>query len=237
MALRAFSRSMQKRAPDLLLQIFVLVTGITLSFALNEWRVHRGDRALERHLLTNIHADLAVDSTALARYVGLLGEMASAYEAFLDPALVQTHSTDSLDHYADLLLTYAVFNPQDDTYEGMQQTGSSRLISDPVLLSDIVGLYNTGYYNAREWSDINRQFVLEHVIPYVDAHAPYTKLEVTGIQWRGLHESFVPLIGQDHFRNLVRTNRLYKLSQRAIFEMTLVRVRAVMAKIEAGLAA
>lgn len=205
-----------------MIELVVLVAGITISFAVDEWRREREDRRAERRTWEAIHEDLGADSVYLASRLDQLDEMVRAYDGLLsDPP------ADSIDRYMDRAISYVVFTPTQSAYRELQQLAGSRLIRNRALLADLTNAYNREYVRAAEWDAIGRDFVLERMIPYLDETAPYVEGTGGGLVATGMTPIYRSVASRDQFRNLTRTHRLFKSAQKSVYEATLARVAAL----------
>jgi hypothetical protein len=226
--MRRFARVLRTDWPRLVVELAVLVAGITISFAVDEWRRDREDRRAERRMWEAIHGDLAADSAYLAARVVQLGAMVRAYDGLLAGG-----PNDSLDVYMDRAISYVVFTPTQSAYRELQELAGSRLIRNRVLLADLTNAYNREYVRAAEWDAIGRNFVLERMIPYLDANAPYVEGTGGGEVAVGLAAVYRSVGKRDHFRNLVRTHRMFREAQRSVYQATLTRVTNLRARVGA----
>ena len=225
-----FARVLRTDWPRLVIELVVLVAGITISFAVDEWRRDREDRRAERRTWEAIYDDLGADSAYLAARVTQLGNMVRSYDAILagGPA-------DSLDACMDSAISYVVFTPTQSTYRELQQLAGSRLIRNRALLGALTNVYNREYVRATEWDAIGRDFVLGRMIPYLDATAPYVAGTGGGETAVGLSAVYRSVGTRDQFRNLVRTNRLFKEAQRSVYQAALARATALRQDVRAEL--
>jgi hypothetical protein len=229
------TRTLREQWPRLALELVVLVIGITASFLLNEWRLAIGEREEERRALHALRQDLRSDSSHLATRIELDTRMIASYERLLDSTGDVAPAVDSADTYMDHAITYLTFAKRDNTYEELKQTGRTDVIRNEELRGRIINLYNRVYLNATEWDSINRQFVLERMIPYLDDNGPYVESGFAGGVATGLSGLYTALRREDRFRNLIRTNRLFKEAQRAVYELILAEVSAALGAVEAEL--
>lgn len=226
-----FARVLRTDWPRLVIELVVLVAGITISFALDEWRRDREDRRAERRTWEAIHDDLGADSAYLATRVVQLEAMVRAYDGLLAGA-----PADSLDGYMDRAISYVVFTPTQSAYRELQQLAGSRLIRNRELLGALTNAYHREYVRAAEWDAIGRDFVLERMIPYLDVSAPYIAGTGGGETAVGLSAVHRSVGARDQFRNLVRTNRMFKEAQRAVYVAALARVTALRQQVRTELA-
>ncbi len=212
------AQATRRRATDFLLQFLVVVLGVTISLGLDEWRGQRRADRQAAELTERLRADLDTDAGELDVSIERTDRMIRAYRQLLAPEAA-TLPDDSLDLYVDLAVSYSLFLPHDEAYEGMRQTGASALLP-PDLRADVIRLHTRDYGRAAEWDEINRQFVLERMIPYLEANTPETGASAVGTVWIGLAGAFRSVQDDPHFRNLLRTNVLFKSAQRAVYDST-----------------
>jgi hypothetical protein len=223
-SMRHFTRVLRGDWPRFAIELVVLVAGITISFAVDEWRREREDRRAERRMWEAIHEDLGTDSTYLVTRIAQLDGMVRAYDG-----LLQGGPSDSLDLFMDRNISYVVFTPTQGAYRELQQLAGSRLIRNRRLLAELTNAYNREYVRAAEWDAIGRNFVLDRMIPYLDETAPYVEGTGGGLVATGMAPVYRSVASRDRFRNLVRTHRLFKTAQKSVYEATLARVAALRA--------
>jgi hypothetical protein len=228
--MRRFGRAIRADWPSLVIELVVVVLGITISLAVDEWRKDREDRRAERRTWESISEDLRADSTYLVARLVQLDGMVRAYDGLLGNA-----PPDSLDIYMDRAISYLVFTPTQSAYRELQQLAGSRLIKNRPLLGELTNTYNREYVRAAEWDAIGRDFVLGRMIPYLDETAPYVEGVSGGETATGLTHVYQAVGKRDHFRNLVRTNRLFKDAQRSVYKATLTPVTDLRKKVAAEL--
>lgn len=222
----------RKDWPKIFIQVFVLVSGITISFLLNEWRTEANNREIEFRTLDALRDNLLSDSASISITIDRIQLMISAYEQLLQPDVARALPDDSLDRAMDLLNTYTGFTRKDMAYEELRQTGNSRLIENKALLSGIIDLYHSAYDRAKEWEDINRKFILERMLPFVDAESPFAGGSSKRGTMVGTRPAYEELVNDDRFLNLMKTNLLFKNAQQSVYVQTLGEVTAVIEAIE-----
>ena len=218
--------------PKIVVQVLVLVSGITISFLLNEWRTKANNRQIEIRTLEALRDNLTTDSTLLDLRVKQIAVMAAAYDKLLNPEEGLALPNDSLDTAMDLLNTYTGFSRKDMAYVELQQTGNSRLIQNKELLSRIINLYHASYDNLEEWEEINRRFILDRMLPFLDMEAPFAGGSSAQGKMQGTRPVYTALIEDDRFMNLVKTNLLFKNAQLTVFGITKKEVAEVIGFIE-----
>ena len=217
--------------PRLMIELVVLVAGISISFALEEWRTERENRRTERRALEAIRDNLVADTLQLASASQRITRMLRAYDG-----LIAGGPADSLDTYMDLAISYVAFGRTDAALQELRQTGTSRLLRNRALLNDLLDMYSREYMRAAEWDNINRNFILERMIPYLDANSPYVASRSGGEVTLGMAEMYRSVRARDHFRNLVKTNQTFKEAQRSVYGEARTRARDILRRLDAELA-
>ena len=137
--------------PAYLIEIVVIILGITISLVLEEWRDHRKERQLETIYERNLLADISVDQRAL--------------EVVTDSTEVLIkRGNDLLSHptsatlYADLrsLLARPDFLSGDATFSDLKNSGNLRLLHD-IALKNLLFSYYSLVQNLKEAQDAERQ--------------------------------------------------------------------------------
>jgi hypothetical protein len=209
--------------PLLIIELAVLIAGITISFAVEEWRSERQEARAERRVWQAVHDNLAADTLALTRRIGQVRSMMQSYERLMRGV------EDSLDVDMDRLLTYVSFRPTDHALEEIRQGSGSRLRNRP-LVGELASLYTRDYDLAREWDNITRGFVLDRMFPYLDTHGPYVPIKTSAGVIVGLAPVYRALAPRSEFRNLVKTHFAFKEAQLTVYGRALVSARALMKK-------
>ena len=124
------------------IELVVIFTGITLSFAFEEWRKERTDRAEERRVLLSLHRDLArklneliSDSASLTQLTGMADSLRSAEKQRM------ASDVQYMNWVSYTWGTNFSFNPTTAAYKVVTQTGKLDLLSNDSLRSSIVELH------------------------------------------------------------------------------------------------
>lgn len=230
--------------PRLLLDLAILVAGITASFALEDWRQRRQDEATERRAWATVAENLAADTTQLASRLAQLRTQVDACDRLLAGAV----PPDSAGLLLDRAMVYVTFVPTDYGYDELRRTSSARELRARGLLGDLARLHGRAYALATEWDAINRRFLLDRFYPYLEAEAPAPYLDpdaATALRGGrtaaaraglGLSASHAALAGERRFRNLLVSDRFYKGGQAQVYARALDQARGTLAAVRAALA-
>ena len=117
----------------------------------------------------------------------------------------------------------------------MRQSGGAAHLPDKELLASVIALYERAFPRASEWDGINRNFVLERMFPYVDDHGPAFQSQSEIAFAEGYHAAFVALEHEPPFRNLLRSNLIFKTGQLASYRSVLKSVETVTGQVQAAI--
>lgn len=202
-----------------------------ISFLLNEWRTNLNNRHTEKEVLTSLKDNLAQDTTMIliqkkiAKYGIEAADKLLYYEDLSD-------LEDSLDFYLDVTLSYTMLPIADVAYEELKQANVMQHIKNKELLNSIVRQHTFYYPMVKEWNDIDKNFILNRMLPYVDENFPnvdmYYYSQMLPDRKRELHQ----LLQEDEFKNLVRSNKVFKSAISQILDANLNNVRALLLELE-----
>ena len=130
-------------------EIILVVVGILLALAVNNWNQEAKDHRLGDDYLRRIHRDLVQDTVNFRGIIAHNGELREEIKGLLQDLY---EGVDSVEQVQAMTAIYdealdQVFAPNDNTYQGMVSTGALGFIRDPALKEAIVELY--GEYDQR----------------------------------------------------------------------------------------
>lgn len=202
----------------LVFELAIVVLGISISFALQDWRQGRKGSAEEQRLLESFAAEIRQDQEVLAQSMERIELSLESIRNALDSDKRKELDKEDLDQMMDMALGYINFTPSVATYFELRQTGGSGLIRDKTILRRLITLYERFYPQASEWDDINRNYVLQTVFPFVDQNGPAFDSQEEGPFAHGYHAAFEALEQDPKFRNVLRSNIMFKEGQRVVYE-------------------
>ncbi len=212
-------------------ELMILIIGITVSFALNEYWQQKREEKQEIQLLKSFKANLINDSTLLS--VGA-EFMDSQVESARRLILLNENApfTDSTALDVVTLLSYIPFTPEDITFQEMKSLGTSHIIQNDSLSKEIIGLYERSYENIQEWAGIDADHVKDKLITYTIEHFPFAPNLSFGAMKPNKKKEFMKIIQTDEFKHLIQWGMLYKQSTKIQFEQGLISIRSIIDKID-----
>jgi hypothetical protein len=132
------------------LEFIVIVVGVLVALAVDDWRQTRADRELEKHLLTSLRADLEVDEIdakfqqeAEQQLRDAVDHILAVVDHPLAPATARKDATGKEIDASLRLLKYRVeLEVAEGTYSEMIATGSFKVIRNTALRTQISKYYS-----------------------------------------------------------------------------------------------
>ncbi len=207
-------------------ELLILVLGISLSFILNEWRQERSERKLETELMMQFRENLILDSISLSAQIQSLDLRMKAAQNLL---LVDESSpySDTTARNLIFIMNFGGFYPTDITYQEMRSLGNSRLIKNKELLQEIIQLYETDFDLLAEWSNTDRTFVLNDLLPYMNRELPFARGLNFGTMSDAKKRQLMKVLIEDETRYLTQYSEIMKIGNKQVFERALGEVRRI----------
>lgn len=125
------------------LEFIVIVTGITLSFWINEWNNNRMNREKEIFFLNGLKSDLEIQINSFKNYDNFSKRTIDLGASILeDYTQYQSFSkTDSLNFKLSRLMYSSSYPSTNTTFNELKSTGQFTLFKDKILASKIIKYY------------------------------------------------------------------------------------------------
>lgn len=125
-------------------EIILVVLGILIALAVNNWNQQKKDKKLGDELLVRIHRDLVQDTIQFREKINYNLKLREEIKELL---VTLYNGVDSIEQVQDMSAVYdnaldQVFSPNDNTYKGIISSGNLGLIQNLELKEEIVNLYS-----------------------------------------------------------------------------------------------
>ncbi len=125
-------------------EIFLVVIGILIALAVNNWNQQQNNRRLGEDYLTRIHRDLVQDTTHFRTVIIRNNKLREEIKELL---VTLYEGVENMDEVQQMSATYdkaldQVFAPNDNTYKGMVSSGNLGLIENRELKEKIIDIYS-----------------------------------------------------------------------------------------------
>lgn len=220
--------TLREKWPDYLLEMLVIIIGIIVSLMLNEWRLQEQAERQNAQVLDDIRTDLAADTVALHHFIDLTDSMIEVNRLLLH-ATPGTLPDSLIAPYLDMVSSYVAFPIRDVGFSKLRELGLD-MKKKPELLSEIILQYTYFFPLMEEWNEVDKHFILERFIPYLEETAPYFPTDDEAYIFG--QQAFYEVAARDRFQNLLRLNINFKRNQRMVMEMNLEHIREVLVAME-----
>ena len=135
-----------KRIGKYIIEIIIIIIGISLSFALNDWDKNKSERKEYKNYLVSLKQDIKVDSIQMENDIRSYSKISKGIDLILRYADKETN--DSLIYLAeaiDRLVANVEFLPNNNTFEVLKSTGDFKVFKNDELVKQVVLLYQYDY--------------------------------------------------------------------------------------------
>ena len=214
------TRNNRKSLKYYIAELVILILGISLSFALNEWRLKTAEHDQEGALLSQFAENLKRDSLNLVQNVA----QGKYFTKFSNNLLLMDRDADfndSLSIKVASIMSYGNFYPTDIGYQEMRSLGNSKIIRNKKLLKDLIALYQGEHELLAEWASVDKNFILNQLIPYGNSHLPFA----LGLNYSSLNagekRKLMNALSEDEMKYLIQYNLIIKSALKGLYENTL----------------
>ena len=235
--------------PRLLLDVVVLILGITISFALEQRRSSAADRKKERYALAAVHDDLVRDTLQLTSDIRRVYAQASNLGALLDSTQIRHLSTDTIAAIFNGAATqYQGFTLTQSAFDQMKATGATATIRNRALVRRLVGFYSSGMRRVDAWDDIARDHMVDRVQAYITDHVPFSMALLArqsaglaanhriGTMSRFVAGDYLQLARSPTFLNLLLRQQYIKIRQGDTYAVAVADMRSLLTDLDRELA-
>jgi len=146
---------------DYFIEFIIVILGITIAFWLSNLGEERKERNLEIQYINDLRSDLKKDSVYLISSIDSnekkLQSLSKAIRFFTGQKTNLTY--DSMPIYAGLVGNYNYFEPNENTYLSLQQSGDFKVFKDKDFKKSLIELYRS--YELIEQEHINLSSALD----------------------------------------------------------------------------
>lgn len=203
------SRRYSRSRSSYLIEFFIIIAGIMVSFLLNEWRENSNIEDKKAHLLVDINNDLYTDSVIMEQMIRFYEIAVKSHDSLLynRENLV---NKDSLDWYLDHFTSYFPFRENKTSFSRILNDQQLSIDKEDSLIQRFMNLHNYVYPTIHEWLYIEKDFVLNKALPYMDENAPFVYPAPPHKSFDG--SVFYELRKKDVFMNYLKSGKVYKES-------------------------
>jgi hypothetical protein len=148
------------------IELIVVFIGISLAFALDNWREDINNRKLEKQYIGSFYKDISDDASSLEEIMRISKVKVDRIERYINRLKYHTTVQDSALIIIQDIMTKTPFSPKLSTYESIKSSGNLNILSDYKLKHDIIGYYQS-LIDMKMKEDVYNNYIDQFAIPFV----------------------------------------------------------------------
>jgi hypothetical protein len=169
-AARDKSKTWPHKLKEVLLEICIIVFAVSLSIWLHGWAESRGDRREEREFLVGLRQDLQADLHEMEVDRAAYTLELAGVHYFERVGAAGTPDIDSLDFYANSLVSDIQIDPRVSHFEALKSSGRLSIIENKELLLNITDLFTKAYPRIARRNSYVSNLRQTLMVPYYATH-------------------------------------------------------------------
>ncbi|PKP13036.1 MAG: hypothetical protein CVU08_07505 [Bacteroidetes bacterium HGW-Bacteroidetes-3] len=167
-------------------EIFLVVIGILIALAINNWNQERILKIEEEGIVRNIHNEYLQNKTIITTTLEESDRCANGIKSLMelvgkDEALIKNHNVDSLMFYA---FDPPIFRPSENTISGLIQSGRLELLQNKELV-DLIYEWGRTMKALNDHSERLLIKIDDEVLPYLSKHYSLKDIDIYGdLKWK-----------------------------------------------------
>jgi len=159
------NKNITKKLGRYLTEILVIIIGITLSFALNEWNKSRNDHKAYKNHLENLTNDLEIDFKQMNSDIASVSRIQKSLMYALKYNPSNRDSIPRLSEAINETMSYINFLPNNNTYRMLNSTGGLDVFRNKELVSELNKLYQYDYAYIEMMEKHKDKVLYSHLLP------------------------------------------------------------------------
>ncbi|MBO3697486.1 DUF6090 family protein [Roseivirga sp. E12] len=208
-----------------LLEIVIVIIGISIAFGLSNWGERRKEVHMGDEFVKTMVDDLKSDSAAFVYQIANIEENISTVESLMALCRRKGFQEDSVQWYVGAFMNRNNWLINSNTYEILKSGGKLDIITDFDLRSDISFFYRIRTYQTDVILELTQGFVQSQMNPYLTKHSDFFINDVPD------HRFIQDVV----FQNLLGRWRDLKQEKLDIYQSTLDDINSLIPKLEAYL--
>ncbi len=219
-----------------LIEVLVVIIGVSIAFALNNWKEQGDQEEQERIYLESLRSDIESDIEQLDSLMSNCKRISASHARLLYFLKNEPASPDSLFTHTIMLFALPDFQANVVTYDALKSSGDLRLINSFGLKKAIFETYQR-YGTIEQLEQILLDNMHQVSAPYLLDHFDYDVFQFTGVADAAVKAEVMAFLMNDRkFKNLVYANNGFIYSITAHYNKAKQRCIALKATLDAEIA-
>ena len=197
-------------------EILLVIIGILIALQVNEWNQERKNNDEEQIILTNLKSEFSQNKMALKDVWGILSNSQNGCLELMklmnqERSELNKYNIDSLIYWT---IEYYPFNPSNNVFADLVQSGRLQLIQDETLRNKLFE-WSTEMENYRNSFEEYQHFIENHMLVYLIDHIALKNIDqYSTLSWKEpstFQSDVAPMFRDRKYENLI-DNHLYHAS-------------------------
>ncbi len=158
---------------NIILEILIVIIGITIAFWVNNWGEEKKERKLEMEFLRSLDQELASDSSAFHYQITNNQNNLKYLNQFIRLCREKDYRNDSAQWLVGHFLNRNNWVINSNTYDMLKSGGKLDIISDFELRSEISAFFHIRVLQTSKLLDIIQEFMDRQMDPYLTENSDY----------------------------------------------------------------
>ena len=173
-------KSWKHKLGDILIDIAIIVFGITLSLMVERWRENAHERAIEKKFLLGLRVDLQNDILQLKSDSASYYDLNRGWHYLRNAGIRKTNlNRDSSIKYTNTLTNTTEFIPNDSRFEALKSSGQFNVIENDSLQNLILDLYQNKIASLKLTTSYITAFKTQQLLPFLSKNMRYNDVDST----------------------------------------------------------
>jgi len=173
-------KSWKHKFGDILIDIAIIVFGITLSLMVERWRENVHERAIEKKFLLGLRIDLRNDILQLKSDSASYNDLYKGWHYLRNAGINKIAlNSDSLKKYKTTLTNTTEFIPNDSRFEALKSSGQLNVIENDSLQNLILDLYQNRIASLKLTTSYITAFKTQQLLPFLSKNMRYNDADST----------------------------------------------------------
>ncbi|GEM_PF-2130270 len=152
---------------SILVDLLIVIIGITIAFWLNNWNEARKLKEVEISFITDLKEEMLSDSSLFSFHVGISETTIKRLDTFIEICKSKDYTNDSLNFYVNSLMDRNFWLLNSNSYQTLVAGGKLDVISSIEYRKLINRFYTSRVIDTRRVSDEGNRFLEDHLRPFL----------------------------------------------------------------------
>jgi type II secretory pathway pseudopilin PulG len=173
-------KSWKHKLGEILIDVAIIVFGITLSLMVERWRENVHERAIEKKFLSGLRIDLQNDIQQLQSDSATYYQLYKGWHYLRNAGVKKiTLNSDSAILYATTLTNTTEFIPNDSRFQALKSSGQINVIENDSLQNLILDLYQNRIASLKLTTSYITNFKTQLLLPFLSKNMRFNDADNT----------------------------------------------------------